>query len=90
MNRIILVTYNCICGEYEFSGHCVLNLLPRQRADAQIHKYFMGFYSEGNLEDADRLNNYSYNMGEVGVSDISWKEITPEQQETLRTVGLAY
>jgi hypothetical protein len=92
VNRVILVKYTCVSGEYEFSGHTILTLLPRQKAETHVHEYFKDFYGEGNLEKKDtrKLDWYLYNGGEVAVKHVSFQEITQEQYDVLIKLGLCY
>jgi hypothetical protein len=87
-NRILLIKYTCHSGEYEFSGHATITLTPRQKPETQVHNYFKDFYGEGNTEDFNKLDSYTYNLGEVAVDDISYRFITQEQYEVLKEVGL--
>lgn len=84
-----LVSYTCCCGEYEFSGQVVLLLSSRADECNAIHKYFMHFYDDVCKEDCERLNHYLYNMGEVMVNDIRWKEITEAQAKVLHDLNIA-
>ena len=90
--RFILVKYTCRSGEYEFSGHSVLELRSRQKASTQIHLYFKDFYGNGSLEEANKVNgepdNYTYNGGEVAVNHISYQEISESDSEVLKRLNI--
>jgi hypothetical protein len=90
--RSILVKYTCKCGEYEFSGHSILELSPRQKISTQVHLYFKDFYGSENLVEANKVNgepnNYLYNGGEVAVDHIFCQEISESDAEVLRRLNI--
>jgi hypothetical protein len=86
----ILMKYTCHSGEYEFSGHTVLDIRPRQKVETQVHNYFMEFYGEGNTckKDCEKLVSYSYNGGEVAVDHIFIREISESDAEVLTRLNV--
>ena len=79
----ILVKYDYCCGEYNFCGHSVLTINPRQKPETKIDKYFKDFYGEGNLTSSKRCSYYEYNGGEVAIDDINWQKISDQDAEVL-------
>jgi hypothetical protein len=84
-----LVKFTQHCGEYEFSGQTVLELKSRQKIKTAVHNYFLNFYEKENLESASRLDNYSYNMGEVCVNRISYDTISDTDAQVLQRLNIA-
>ena len=86
--KTYLVKYNHTCGEFEFSGHTLISLLPKQQASTLVHAYFKDYYGKENLEHADRCSYYIYNGGQVAVKDIVWTPISESDAEVLRAHNL--
>ncbi|MBE3144544.1 MAG: hypothetical protein IMZ61_11565 [Planctomycetes bacterium] len=85
----ILIKYTIRSGEYEFNGHTVLNIQPRQKVETQVHNYLMDFYGNNTCKkDCERLNSYLYNGGEVAVDHISFKEISESDAEVLTRLNV--
>lgn len=84
-----LVKFTQHCGEYEFSGQTILELKPRQKIETAVHNYFLNFYEKENLESASRLDNYSYNMGEVCVDGICYDTISNTDAQVLQRLNVA-
>ena len=86
----ILVKYTCRCGEYEFSGHTVLDIQPRQRVKTQVHNYLRAFYGEGNACEklCEKLVSYYYNGGVIAVDHISWRGISEFDAEVLSRLNV--
>jgi hypothetical protein len=86
----ILVKFTQRCGEYEFSGHTVLDIRPRQKVGTQVHNYFMDFYGKENTckKNCEKLVSYLYNMGEVGVDHILVREISEPDAEILSRLNV--
>ena len=83
-----LVKYTNRCGEFEFSGHTVISLEPKQQIKAAVHAYFKDYYGEENLDEANRLDSYLYNGGQVGVDHISWHPLSESDAEVLRALNI--
>ena len=83
-----LVKYTQCCGEFEFSGHTVISLEPKQQIKAAVHAYFKDYYGKENLNHAERLNSYLYNGGQVGVNHISWHPLSESDAEVLRALNI--
>jgi len=92
---ILLVKYVTIDGEHEYSCHTTMILSSRQKIEKHIHKYFIDFWgrdSEGHYnadkEDCKPCEFYSYFAGSVAIKRLSWREITPEQNDVLLDLSL--
>lgn len=83
--RIYLVKYTNQCGEFEFSGHTIIKLEPRQQIKAQMHAYFCDYYGKENLDEAERLVSYLYNGGQVAVNHISYHPLSESDAEVFAT-----
>lgn len=83
-----LVKHIICCGEYEFSGHTVISLEPRQQIKAAVHEYFCDYYGEENLDEANQLDSYLYNGGEVGCDHISWQPLSESDAEVLKALNI--
>jgi hypothetical protein len=83
--RIFLVKYTHVCGQYEFSGHTILTLKPKQNIRKEIHDYFMDFYGTKANKDG---GTYYYNGGEVGVKRIHYQKITEAQKIAIEQFNL--
>ena len=90
--KFYLVTFNNICGAYEFSGQKVLEIGSRAKIENAVHRYFINFYDSDGEDKSnsgfDKCNHYYYNMDEVAVNDIRWKEISEEQAKVLRELHI--
>jgi hypothetical protein len=87
--RKFLVKFTNHSGEYEFNGHTIIELKPRERITAQVHRYFMDFYGEGSTSlGCEKLNSYLYNAGEVAVDHISWRGISESDAEVLSRLNV--
>jgi hypothetical protein len=86
----ILVKYVCRSGEYEFRGHKVLDIQPRQRVNTQVHNYLMDFYGKGNTCErlCETLVSYYYNGGEIAVDHISWRGISESDADVLSRLNV--
>lgn len=85
LTPFLLVKYNVIIGEYESSGHTVLHLKPRQKPEAQIHKYFLDFWGPA---DKGWIRCERYMYFDKAVKIRGYRYITKEQYDVLQEIGL--
>lgn len=86
--RFFLIKYTHVCGQYEFSGHTILTLKPKENIRHEIHEYFMDFYGENADSEGTYCESYEYNNGEVGVRRISYHKITEAQKHAIKEFNL--
>ena len=94
-SKYLLVKYNNIHGEQEYSGHTVLTLNPRKKEETAIHDYFKNFWGlteyghyATDKEDCVKCESYMYFGGELAVDSIRWEEITEAQYNVLKELHL--
>jgi|GEM_PF-5403192 len=85
MTRYLLVNYDIVIGEYEVSSQSVLDIGSRQRADVQVHKYFLDFWGMAN--DYTKGDYYFYFDKAVKIKRTRF--ITQGQRKVLSDLGIA-
>jgi hypothetical protein len=92
--KYLLIKYTNVDGEREYAGHSIILISPRKKEENAVHEFFKDFWGlddEGNYvtnKDCEKCTSYSYFGGEVAVYRICWNEITEEQYQGLKELGL--
>ena len=77
--KLYLVTFEFISGEWEQSFHRLLYAKNAKALDKQIHKYLKDYYGVGNTLEIDD-DVYYYWYGEIAIKYCGWEEITDAKQ----------
>lgn len=88
--KILLVQYDIIDGEYEFGSNTICTGTKRQQEENIIDKYFKEFYGKGNFSkfDYEKARQYMYFNGSLGVKIRSWTIIDSRDKQILNEFGI--
>lgn len=86
--KILAVKFTIICGEFEFTGHCICDGKPDEKDEDIIDTFFSSYYSKLDEDYYEKAESYMYMGCQVGVKRIVWREITLEEKKILNKVGI--
>ena len=78
--KLYLVTFEFISGEYEQGFHRLLYAENAKEVDKQVHEYLKDYYGDGNTSEIDDDVYYYGSYGEIAVKYCGWEEIIEFKQ----------
>lgn len=90
--KFLFIKYTNVDGEREYCGHSVLITSKRKNNENAVHEHFLDFWGTGQCDrrDSTKLSWYLYMAGQVGVKSIIYQEITKEEFDVLKKLGIAH